>query len=126
MNTSERWLANHAVTELWSGWDEHAIAWTMVPQWSVFQQLDNQQGKRIHVHYFGNKTSEVGDVWVNAQDGGPIGKPSRTVEPEWFHPSPPRTEDVHLNPTYHPPTAPAIPPDHIPHLVAAARSAQVD
>jgi cell wall-associated NlpC family hydrolase len=126
MATKERWLANHAVTELWSGWDEHAIAWTMVPQWSFFQQVEDQQGKRIHVHYYGNSMSKEGDVWVDAQDVGPVGKPARLIEPEWPHPSPPATEPVHVNPNYHPPTAPAIPDDHIPHLAAAARAAQVD
>jgi cell wall-associated NlpC family hydrolase len=126
MSTRERWLANHAVTELWSGWDEHAIAWTMVPQWSFFQQLADQQGKRIHVHYYGNSTAQEGDVWVDAQDVGPVGRPPRMVEPEWPHPSPPPEETVHLNPNYHPPTAPPIPPGHLPHLAAAARAAQID
>jgi cell wall-associated NlpC family hydrolase len=98
----------------------------MIPQWSVLQQLNDQQGKRIQVHYFGNSTSEAGDVWVDAQDVGPIGKPPHTNEPEWPHPSPPATEPVHISSTYHPPTAPEIPADHIPFLVAAARSAQVD
>jgi cell wall-associated NlpC family hydrolase len=126
MPNQERWLANHAVTELWSGWDEHAIPWTMVPQWSVFQQVADQQGKRIHVHYYGNSTSKEGDVWVDAQDVGPIGRPPHTTEPEWPHPSPPETEVVNINPTYHPPTAPAIPPNHIPILAAAAHAAGVD
>jgi cell wall-associated NlpC family hydrolase len=126
MANRERWLANHAVTELWSGWDDHAVAWTMVPQWSFFQQLEDQQGKRIHVHYHGNSTSKEGDVWVDAQDVGPIGRPSSMVEPEWPHPSPPREEVVHVNTNYQPPTAPQIPPDHIPHMAAAAHSAEID
>src|SRR4051794_31459852 len=83
MSEQERWLANHAVTELWSGWDDKAIAWTLVPQWSVFQQVGPQQGPRIQIHYYGNSFAEEGDVWVDAEDVGPIGKPDRVVEPEW-------------------------------------------
>src|SRR5262245_37354942 len=136
MSDGERWLANHAVTELWSGWDDRAIAWTIVPQWSVFQQVGPQQEKRIHVHYYGNSTSEEGDVWVDAEDLGPIGKPPKVVEPEWPRangsPEPKPHDDDEIEvvsraaASHHFRSAPPIPADQVPHIVAAARAAEVD
>lgn len=82
MPDGERWLANHRVTALWSGPDERAIAFTEVPRFSYFKQLAPQQHPRIFVHYFGNSVSQEGDVWVDAEDLGPINGRPDGPEPE--------------------------------------------
>jgi hypothetical protein len=65
------------VTELWSGPGEGSIAFTSVPQWSIFQQLADQRSSRIPVHYFGNSVSQAGDIWVDAEDIGPTDPPTQ-------------------------------------------------
>lgn len=82
MAGGERWLSNHRVTTLWSGPDEGAIGFTEVPQFSYFKQLGPQVKSRIFVHYFGNSTSQAGDIWVDAEDLGPIGGRPDGPEPE--------------------------------------------
>jgi hypothetical protein len=84
-----RWLMSHAVTELWSNPYDDAIAFTMVPQWSIFQQVGEQVGGRILVHYFGNSAADEGVVWVNAEALGPIDEPTELppTEPEWPAPT---------------------------------------
>src|SRR5262249_13195151 len=58
--------------------------------------------------------------------------PASTVEPEWPRtPEPPRRHDEiaaarQAAVTYRPPTAPAVPSEHVPHILAAARAAEVD
>ncbi|MCC7104784.1 MAG: C40 family peptidase [Chloroflexi bacterium] len=124
MSIPTRWLANHAVTELWSSPMDDAVAFTLVPQWSIFQQIGEQQGHRIQVHYFGNRASEEGDVWVDAEDLGPIPRPEGVVEPEW--PDSPEPEAVEPSGTFRPATAPPISSSHVVLIAAAARVAEID
>src|SRR5687767_12876838 len=87
MSGEAQWYQNHAVqSTLWSGTDADAVAFAVVPQWSWFKQLGPQQGSRIFVRYFGNRTTQAGDVWVDALDLGPVGPPpagEAVTEPEW-------------------------------------------
>jgi hypothetical protein len=53
---------------LWSGPENGAIAFTLVPKGSIFLQLGDQQGDRRPVRYYGNATAQAGDVWVDAAD----------------------------------------------------------
>lgn len=126
MSNGTQWLSNHAVTELWSGPDERAIAFTLVPQWSLFQPLAAQQGARIPVHYFGNSTAQAGDVWVDAEDLGPIEQPAAVTEPEWPPSIAAEPQPVQLASTYRPATAPPIRAAHIEPILRAARVAEVE
>jgi len=82
-----QWYMSHAQqTTLWSGPDDAAEAFALVPQWSIFRQLAPQQGWRIFVEYFGNSTAQAGVAWVDALNVGPVGPPpdpNHVPEPEW-------------------------------------------
>src|SRR5436305_10236194 len=81
--SDEHWLASRRETQLWSGPDEHAVAWALVPQGSFFLQLEPPGGSRVHVKYFGNSTLQAGDVWVGAQEVDPTTPQHGNKEPDW-------------------------------------------
>ena len=87
--TRATWLRGHATTALWSGPEDAAIAFTLVPPASLFLQLDQQQDGRIPVRYFGNATAQLGDVWVDAADVDPQDAPDQVppTEPDWLSPA---------------------------------------
>src|SRR5690348_5239135 len=85
MSNGQSWLKSHTLTQLWSNPDGSAIAFTQVPVGTVFQQIGEQQGSRIPVHYFGNSTAQAGDIWVDSDDveGMDAPDPIPPQEPDW-------------------------------------------
>ena len=69
------WVQNHTPTELWSGPDDKAISFGMVPAFSYFRQLGKQEGSRIRVQ---NPLTN-GVAYITAKDIGASGEP-----PEWY------------------------------------------
>jgi predicted chitinase len=63
-----KWLSNNKTTELWSGPEDSAIAFTLVPKGSIFLVLGDAQGQRTPVRYYGNATAQAGDVFVDSAD----------------------------------------------------------
>jgi hypothetical protein len=80
----------------------------------------------VAVHYYGNSTTEEGDIWVDAEDVGPIDAPADLLEPEW--PDPPLPDPTPVNVAESSPmlSAPQIPDEHVSSIVAAARVAEIE
>ena len=85
-DTQARWLRSHTTAALWSGPEDAAIAFTLVPLGSLFLRFGQQQDGRIPVRYFGNATAQPGDVWVDAADVDPQDAPDQVppTEPDWL------------------------------------------
>jgi hypothetical protein len=83
------WFKSTTDTTLWSSADSNAVAFTVVPAQSIFQQLAGPQANRLYVQYFGNSLSQAGAVWVDVADVQGTDAPDGTpTEPD---PGPPPT-----------------------------------
>jgi hypothetical protein len=60
-----------------------------MPQFSIFRQLEPQEGPRIKVHYFASRIAEATDGWVDARDLGPVDPPGEENPREPDFTSPP-------------------------------------
>ncbi len=65
------WVQNHQETQLWSGVDGGAVAFTKVPQWRYFMVVSPQVGKRLYV--FNPLTKNY--AYIDAVAVGPCGAP---------------------------------------------------
>src|SRR4051812_4723226 len=84
MANGEQWLKNFRETVLRDGPDGDGFI-ALIPQFSIFRQLEPQQGPRIKVHYFASSIAEPTDGWVDARDMGPVDPPGEQNprEPDW-------------------------------------------
>lgn len=71
-----RWVKNHLATNLWSGTEPTAAAYTTLPQWSWLELMGREQQGRLLVRYVGDgRTRAAGEAWVDARDVGPVRTP---------------------------------------------------
>jgi len=87
MANGAQWLRNFRETELRDGPEGDGFIEKM-PQFSIFRELEPQQGPRIKVRYFASSIAEAADGWVDAQDLGPVDPPGveNPREPDWTSP----------------------------------------
>jgi Mannosyl-glycoprotein endo-beta-N-acetylglucosaminidase len=73
-----QWVTNHRATPLWSGTDDSANRFTVLPQWTRLRVVDGafQNKDRIEVAFFGDGARQAGLAWVARADVGPIVPPN--------------------------------------------------
>jgi hypothetical protein len=73
---STHWLKNHRETPLRGGPQDDAASFTVLPQWSLLEQLDSRPDW-LYVHYDGDgATRQPGPGWVKAADAGLVDRPA--------------------------------------------------
>jgi hypothetical protein len=72
------WVTNHRATALWSGVNEQALKFTVLPQWTKLRIVPSAPAddNRLQVEYFGDGfTRQPGMAWISLADIGPITPP---------------------------------------------------
>jgi hypothetical protein len=73
-----RWVTNHRSTALWSGVDDKAARFTVLPQWTKLRIVDSAapNAERMQIQFFGDSTGrQPGVAWIARADIGPITPP---------------------------------------------------